>query len=195
MKKKTWIPDLKSALFLVIVITVCTLFLSATNSLYQGVIAERQKVLRMEILTDFGISFTEDTFSVKFNETVEVVTDRRSTYFLYKGTPKQAGIITTGAGLWGTIDLLLIIDENSGVIKKLKVLHHTETPGLGGRIEEEWFTSQFSDLDYSKGIKIVQKRTGAAGEVDGISGATVTSNSVEAIINNGLERYREKTGR
>jgi Na+-transporting NADH:ubiquinone oxidoreductase subunit C len=88
-----------------------------------------------------------------------------------------------------------LINEETEKITELKVMHHTETPGLGGRIEEEWFLSQFRDLDYFDSVKIVKERTGARGEVDAISGATVTSRSMENIINSALNRYREKVGR
>jgi len=195
MKENTWKIDLKSALFLVIIITVCTLFLSITNNLYQGVIAERQKIIRMEILEDFGVSFSNDTFPSLFAENVETIIDRKSTYFIFKGTPQKAGIITSGSGLWGIIDLLIIINVDTKVIQKLRVLSHTETPGLGGKIEEEWFTSQFNDLDYSEDVKIVNNRTGATGEVDAISGATATSRSVETIINTAIQRYMDRNKR
>ncbi|MBN2440847.1 MAG: FMN-binding protein [Spirochaetales bacterium] len=195
MKKSTWKIDLKSAVFLVIITTVCTLFLSGTNALYQGVIAERQKTLRMEILQDFGITFTEMDFSSSFDNNVDVIQDRKNTYFVFKGAPRQGAIDTTGQGLWGTIQLLIMINEESKQITKLKVLHHTETPGLGGRIEEDVFLNQFQGLNYSDSVKIVKEKKGEPGEVDAISGATVTSKSVETIINNAIQRYQAKTGR
>ena len=73
MKKGLWKNDLTSLVFLIIITTVCTLFLSGANTVYQGVLAERQKELRMGILSTFGVSFTEDTFTERFNENVEVI--------------------------------------------------------------------------------------------------------------------------
>lgn len=193
--KQIWKKDLTSFAFLFAVTTVCTLFLSGANAVYQGVLAERQKELRMEILSKFGVVFTEENFTERFDENVDMITDRKNTYFIFQGTPRQGGITTSGTGLWGTIELLVLINEETEKIMELKVMHHTETPGLGGRIEEEWFLSQFRDLDYSGSVKIVRERTGARGEVDAISGATVTSRSVEDIINDALSRYRQKVGR
>jgi len=181
--------DIQSAFFLVIIVVICILFLSSANTLYQGVLAARQRDLRMEILDTFGVSFTEQTFDSLFAKYVEIIQDGKNTYFVYKGTPKQGGIITSGAGLWGTIELLILINEEKQQIIKLQVLYHSETPGLGGRIEEDWFLTQFQNLDYSDSVKIVMKRTGARGEVDAITGATITSRSVQNIINNALERY------
>ena len=72
--------DIKSGIFLVIVIIVCTLFLSGANAFYQGVLAERQRGLRMKVLETFGISFTEDNFNTLFSDNVDIVTILYSIY-------------------------------------------------------------------------------------------------------------------
>jgi Na+-transporting NADH:ubiquinone oxidoreductase subunit C len=73
---------------------------------------------------------------------------------------------------------------------------HAETPGLGGRITESWFTDQFKDLSlhpvegdqnifYLKPEGTAQ----ASNELDAITGATNTSAAVETFLNRELDYF------
>ncbi len=90
-------------------------------------------------------------------------------------------------GLWGKIHGYLALEKDGTTIIGFTVYKHSETPGLGGEIEKEWFTKNFT------GKKIVDKSGNfvsiaiAGGKVsskisekdrpnyvDAISGATLT---------------------
>ena len=45
----------------------------------------------------------------------------------------------SGSGLWGTITGVLALDAGLERIVGLDIISHNETPGLGGRIDEDWF--------------------------------------------------------
>ncbi|MBL7006680.1 MAG: FMN-binding protein [Spirochaetia bacterium] len=185
--------ELRMSVFLLIITTVCTLLLAGGNSLYQKALAEKEKELRMDILRTFQVPFTEDTFSSTFNDAIVIEKDKRTTYFFSLGASRQAAVITTGSGLWSEIEIFLFVDIDTLTIKELRVLSHGETPGLGGRIEEEWFLDQFADLDISEGVKVVKERTDVPGEVDAISGATRTSDAVMLILNKALDGVMSKS--
>jgi Na+-transporting NADH:ubiquinone oxidoreductase, subunit NqrC len=74
-------------------------------------------------------------------------------------------------------------------------ISQNETPGLGGRIEENWFKEQFKSEKLIDG-RITVTAIGQAdenhenGKVDAITGATQTSKAVEKIINEYLEKLR-----
>ena len=95
----------------------------------------------------------------------------------------------SGEGLWGTITGVLAIQENFSRIIGFDIISHSETPGLGGRIEERWFLDQFNGeklLDNK--ITVVQSGTEGDmdhnnGLIDGITGATRTSESIQKIVN------------
>ncbi|WP_320048072.1 FMN-binding protein [uncultured Ilyobacter sp.] len=101
----------------------------------------------------------------------------------------------SGKGLWGTISGVIAVNSNIDKIIGIEITSHSETPGLGGRIEESWFLNQFKDEKVPDNIQIVMG-TGRGdtisdnGLVDGITGATRTSESVENIINNKLLQLR-----
>ena len=77
---------------------------------------------------------------------------------------------------------------------------HKETPGLGGEVDKVWFQDQFK-IDQGKKIFnedgslvsiIVNNRKNTSGkphEVDGITGATVTSDGLTKFLMRDLKRY------
>lgn len=95
----------------------------------------------------------------------------------------------SGAGLWGTITGILAVEKNLNRIIGLEIISHNETPGLGGRIDESWFKKQFRGEAIKENGITVRKGSGGvdndAGNatVDGITGASQTSKSIERIIN------------
>lgn len=108
----------------------------------------------------------------------------------------------SGAGLWGTITIILAADPAAERIRGVQLVAQNETPGLGGRIEEAWFLGQFRGEAASGGVRIAvgaeSKGTGDAdsdnGLVDGVTGASRTSSSFEVIVNEALKRVRAVAG-
>ena len=85
------------------------------------------------------------------------------------------------------------LNNSLSKIDRLIFTSHSETPGLGARIDEKWFRDQFKGIDVSKGSsqeKFVTFRLGgkeSSNRLDAITGATITSNSVQNILNNDLK--------
>jgi Na+-transporting NADH:ubiquinone oxidoreductase subunit C len=88
------------------------------------------------------------------------------------------------------------VDPHATKILGIAFYKHTETPGLGGRITEDWFSSQFKGLPLHP-IEGDQKifyikpagTRGAPNELDAITGATNTSSAVEAFLNDDLDYF------
>ena len=102
-----------------------------------------------------------------------------------------------GQGLWGTVTGVVAVDASVERILGLDIISHSETPGLGGRIEEEWFKAQFRNEKINfDGIRVRKGEGGADSDtenssVDGVTGASLTSAAMEVIINNEIEKLRE----
>lgn len=93
------------------------------------------------------------------------------------------------AGFGGEIDLMVGVDRE-GCITGISVVKHTETAGLGAVAAEQTskgaaFRDQFAGMSGTLAV------TKDGGEVDAISGATVTSRAVTAGVNAALEWVRE----
>lgn len=92
-----------------------------------------------------------------------------------------------GAGLWGKIYGFLTLEGDANTIKGISFYSHKETPGLGALIEEDKFRGQFAgktSYDENGNVAISVEKAGLAKEnqVDGISGATLTTKGVNNFI-------------
>lgn len=109
-------------------------------------------------------------------------------------------IPVSGKGLWSTIYGYLALDADGQTVRGITFYSHGETPGLGGEIEKDWFTSNFVgkkitdesgtivSIEVIKG-KVNSDDPQAIHKVDGISGATITAKGVEIFIKRDLITY------
>lgn len=89
---------------------------------------------------------------------------------------------STGPGLWGPITIMVGFEDDLKTLAGISIVSQNETPGLGARIEESWFTSQFAGKQGP--FRLVEEGTAdAPEEIDAITGATITSESVRNIMN------------
>ena len=97
-----------------------------------------------------------------------------------------------GSGLWGQIKGYIALDKDLKEVKGLTFTEQNETPGLGGRIDEMPFKEQFRGMMMPEG----ELKYGKVGdkEIDAITGATLTSNSVIRILNDAKTQVIEKWG-
>lgn len=102
-----------------------------------------------------------------------------------------------GAGLWGPIWGYLSINNDGRTVYGAYFAHQGETPGLGAEIDKPAFYGQFCGKDLFAGgqfksiavQKAGQKPLNGADYVDAISGGTITSKGVEAMLSNSLKPY------
>ncbi len=102
-----------------------------------------------------------------------------------------------GKGLWGPIWGYVALEDDLNTIYGVVFDHKGETPGLGAEIATEHFQKQFAgkkifDED-GKFVSIAVVKGGAPeGDehaVDAISGGTITSKGLQAMIKDGLSAY------
>jgi len=106
-------------------------------------------------------------------------------------------IPVVGRGLWGGLWGYIAINKAKDKVLGTYFYHESETAGLGARISEKWFQDQFIGKpifgeDGTVALTVV--KAGAAqseNEVDGVTGATLTSNGVAAMVKDGLTAYKK----
>ncbi len=110
-----------------------------------------------------------------------------------KSTPGGYIFIVNGKGFASTIETMVSVDVN-GKIAGIKIISHEETPGYGDKIEEiregenePWFTKQFIGKTISDNIALKKD----SGDIDAISGATISSITITESINTGLKKLME----
>ena len=104
-----------------------------------------------------------------------------------------------GAGLWGGIGGYLALNDDKNTIYGVNFNHESETPGLGAKIVEPEFRSQFEGkhIRNAEGavvsVAVLKAGKHAEGQeqVDAISGATITSSGVSTMLEVNLGEYAE----
>lgn len=106
----------------------------------------------------------------------------------------------TGAGLWGSITMVVAADGKGERLRGIEVLDQQETPGLGGRIDEAWYKDQFRGERLGPaGISLNPPSAKGDpdhenGSVDAVTGASLTSGFVQAIVNKAVADIRAAGG-
>jgi electron transport complex protein RnfG len=90
---------------------------------------------------------------------------------------------STGQGYADKIELLIGFDPLMKTITGLFVLDQKETPGLGNKIIDSAFRGQFISKSLDQLLRVTKTGATAPNEIDSITGATISTRSVCAIIN------------
>jgi len=98
-----------------------------------------------------------------------------------------------GPGFQGTIYLVVGVDAGFEKLAGYRVLSSTETPGFGDKIKYDYFREQFEGAPVGE-LKLVS--TGKPEKIDSeivaISGATISSEAVVAIMNDSVLQVKER---
>jgi len=125
---------------------------------------------------------------------------------LYEATlddgTKKIIIPLTGKGLWGPIWGYIALESDMNTVFGAVFDHKAETPGLGADINANWFEEPFTGKTIFEdgsliGIRVHKGGKGAAESagdtkhgVDAISGGTITSKALEAMVFDCLSNYK-----
>lgn len=96
-------------------------------------------------------------------------------------------ITVTPKGYGGLIEMVVGID-NEGRLMDIKILSHTETPGLGAKAADPAFSGQFHEKKVNE-IVVTTNPPAADNEIQAISGATITSKAVASGVNTALDYW------
>ena len=150
----------------------CALLLAFTNQLTQATIESNQRHYEERILREM----------VNGAELVETI----SGYNVFRdgiqiGTIEQ---FSTTRGYNGEIDLLIALTQDSlsqdRKVISVRVTHHEETPGIGDKIEQD--VSDWIHQFAGKSAHNTNWTLSPGGDIDAISGATITSRAVTSAI-------------
>ncbi|MEA3305535.1 MAG: FMN-binding protein [Candidatus Omnitrophota bacterium] len=114
---------------------------------------------------------------------------------LYEGIDETGKVIgyafrAKGNGYQGEIELMAAIDTGLKKLKGMEVLKSVETPGLGAEITERPFKEQFRGLSVLPEITFTKGEVTKGNEIQAITGATISTRSVAAILNEEIARIR-----
>lgn len=177
--------------FMILVTVVFTSGLAVLNELTIDRI-EFQEALKVKssILYAAGIEAPDDQINAVYDASIRPVPDGPGYIATVDGQVQSYILPFEGPGLWGTITGFMALTPDLDTLVGIDFLTHNETPGLGGRISETWFKEQFRGVTLEDGAREYLIYTPAPeGNVDAISGATGTSESVRKIFNETLDEW------
>ena len=124
--------------------------------------------------------------------------DDKSHVFVCKVDGQTKYVIPVyGAGLWGAIWGYVALDSDKDTVYGVYFSHASETPGLGAEITSDHFQGQFPGKKTMEGSEVALtvvkngKVSDTTHQVDGISGGTITSTGVAAMLKDCLSAYTE----
>jgi len=116
---------------------------------------------------------------------------------IYRATDAEGAHVgwvvpAAGQGFADRIEVLIGLDAEAETITGLYVLAHKETPGVGDGITDPNFLKQFAGKSTIRPVAVRKTGDLGANGILAISGATVSSMSVAAIVNVAVAELRDK---
>ena len=111
-----------------------------------------------------------------------------------------------GAGLWGQMYGFIALEGDASTVAGMGFYEHKETPGLGGEVDNPKWKAMWPGklvrnsngevaIEIIKG-QVVEGSASANYQIDGLSGATITSrgvsNAVRYWLNDGYRPFLDK---
>lgn len=124
-----------------------------------------------------------DRFKIKDGEV-----ERSFFVGVFDGKANSVCYEAEGKGFGGAIGLMVGVNLETDELLGMGVTTHSETPGLGARAKDDpSFRAQFRGMSLTQPFKV--KTDG--GDVDAVSGATITSRGVCAGMSKSAEFYKK----
>jgi Na+-transporting NADH:ubiquinone oxidoreductase subunit C len=193
-KKKKKKQILYPVFFMVLITIIFVTVLAFINGATKEIIAKQEALkVKENILYVFDLPHgeseqaTEDAYELYITE--KTVKDITVFYANDSGADLGYAFIINGPGLWGSMTGYAAISSDLTQILGVSFVSHSETPGLGGRIDEDWFKDQFRGVTIQSDKDSVVFNPAPGGNADAITGATLTSDSVRVILNTDIIEF------
>lgn len=173
-----------------------------TNSVEEGAVDPNQYDARI------AKGKPDESFAAPPNDSSISRIARYAVVYQVMDGDKVTGIVipVEGYGLWSTLYGYLALEDDAKTIRGLAFYDQKETPGLGGEVDNPnwkalWPGRLAYDDNGNPDIRVIKGKVGPPSEaphrVDGLSGATITSNGVTKLLrfwlgDEGFGPYLEK---
>ena len=106
--------------------------------------------------------------------------------------PVGTVLAAAGQGFADRIELLVALDRDNTHITGLYIVDQKETPGLGDFITKDKWRAQFAGKPADQRLTVTKTGAQKVTEVDGVTGATISSEAVVSIVNATVASYRKE---
>lgn len=183
---------LNMIIFVIILGAISSGILTTMNYVTEEKIAKNKELkMKSSILETFDMEFAKNDIEETYKKNIEAY-EKEGVAF-YRSTKGEIGFEFNGSGLWGPISGIIALNPDLETIKGIQILHQEETPGLGGIIAEKQYLEQFKGKKVAPNLVFLKnsKENKADNEVDGVSGATMTTKAFEQLLNDDIKKHEE----
>lgn len=158
---------------------------TAEQIAYQQIKFIKEPALK-KVLTGYDndpVTDRKDIVTGKDKKGKDVVT----TFFFAKKAGKVIDVAfeTSATGFHGEIGVMMAVNPEIDKLDGIAITSQSETPGVGSRVADDpSFCAQFKDKPLTANFSL-------GGEVQGLSGATVSSTGVSNAVKTGVETYKK----
>lgn len=173
----------KITLSLTIICIICAFFLSFVFNISKDKIALNAQKRIYDALKTItpGAKFAEKKIS---HNTIYEIKDKNNKTFAY-------GFICEGEGYQGKIKILAVFSPLKDKLLGIEIIDSVETPGLGAKIQDDFFKNQFRNLVVSPEIEYTKTGPRKENQIQAITGATISSKSVVFILNKRIKEIKK----
>ena len=182
--------NLTMLLFILVLGSILTTSLVVVDAYTKPMIERNASIkLKGSVLSALDIPFEQESVDEVFAARISERTAGDAT--VYIGADGTIALPFEGSGLWGPIKGVLAMDESLETIRGITIMQQEETPGLGSRIAEDVYLDTFRNKRFGRGLVLTTPgRANLDNEIDGISGATLSSKAFVKILNDEYAHYR-----
>lgn len=187
MEKIRFKPIFVPAISLTVICLIVTALLAGTNALTKDTIelqAQEKAAQARSIVLPAAKSFEEQTIS-------------GAVYYIGKdesGETVGYTFTTAAKGYGGDVEVMTGVDSRTEGISGVNILSQEETPGLGANAVKPEFTSQYmQDINFDNFL-VIKNQEPIEGEIEALTGSTITSQAVTDAVNEALKMYNTVKG-
>lgn len=148
---------------------------------------------RKKVLEALVIPYEADTVEQVF--TSNVTSDEIDGKTIYTAQDGSIAFEFSGPGSQGPMSGVIALSPEKDALKGIAIITQSETPGLGSRVLAPDNLKNFQGKKVVPELEIVAAGTASAdNEVDAITGATLTCNALENIVNVNVKATKTLTG-
>jgi electron transport complex protein RnfG len=184
MKESTKKEIIKPTFVLFAICLVVTALLALTNSATKKAIDVQQA---KDAQTSRQMALSEANSFVK--------SDKAADCYVGKKDGKSVGwVFTTKTTSYGGDITVMTGINNTGKVSGVVLVSTSDTPGLGLNAQKESFRAQYKQQVPENGFTVVKGGGAGKGQVNALTGATITSKAVTKAVNEAVTEYQKVKG-
>lgn len=137
-------------------------------------------------------------FRKEMKDATIALEDKKFPVYTYESNGETVMVLQMiGLGLWDEINGYLALKADNETIQGVAFDHKGETPGLGAELVKNKFREQFYDQNLFDGKGVYDFTVYKSGKlpkdgkgVDGLAGATLTTDGIHAMVKTTIENYK-----